>query len=452
MSIWRLIFREFAYRKLTALVALVSVAVATACLLGSLVVLRAHSSQTQAILADMQAGTEATLAEMQAETTARTKQLEEDYRKIALELGFNVFILPKGAKVADAYDENFGQAEMPESYADKLAHAGVITINHLLPSLSKRVHWPQQDMKIVLTGVHGEVAEGGKRRNKPLMQPVGPGDAVLGYAVARQAKLKTGDQIDLLGRKLKVSEVHPFRGTSDDVTVWIELAEAQRLLEKPGRINAIQAINCLAERCHPDSTGIPAVNEEIQRVLPDTQVLIDMGKAKTRIDSRTRAAEEAKQAMEAERQRRTVLMEKEDERQAAIHGQIAQVTSVLDPVAIVAAGVWVALVMLGNVRQRSVEIGVLRALGVQGKQIMLLFLGKALVVGLLGAIVGCALGIGVAIAWCRAWEAELPIASLVDPATLGAIMAAAPLLAVLASWPPALLAAGQDPAAVLREE
>jgi putative ABC transport system permease protein len=430
MSIWRLILREFAYRKLTALLALFSVAAAAACLVGSLLVLRAHDLQTDAITASMQ-----------ADTQARMKQLEEDFRKILLKQGFNVFILPKGARAVDAYDENFGQAEMPEAYADKLANSGIITINHLLPSLSKRVHWPQQGMKIVLTGIRGEVAAGGRQRNQPLIQQVKPGQAVLGFAAAKQANLNPGDTIDLLGRKLTVAAVHPFRGTSDDITVWIELAEAQRLLEKPGKINAIQAINCLAERCHPDATGIPAVNEEIVRVLPDTQVMIDMSKANLRIDARGRAAEEARQAMADVQQRRGDL-----------RAQIAQVTSLLSPVAIMAAGLWIALLMLGNVRQRAGEIGVLRAIGVRGRQIMFLFLGKALVVGLLGAVAGCAAGIGIAAAWCRAGGVEVGMASLVQPATIALIAAAAPLVAVLASWPPALLAARQDPAAVLSEE
>jgi ABC-type lipoprotein release transport system permease subunit len=430
MSIWRLVLREFAYRKLTALLALLSVAVATACMVGSLLVLRAHDLQTEAIS-----------AAMQAETEARTKQLQEDYRKIMLELGFNVFIVPRGDKAADVYSDDFGRAEMPESYADKLGNAGIITINHLRPILSKRVDWPQQGMKIVLTGIRDEVTQAGRKRKEPLAEPVKPGQALLGFVVAKQAKLKPGDTIDLLGRKLTVGEIESFRGTSDDITVWVELAVAQELLDKRGKINAMQAINCLAEKCHPDASGIPAVDEEISRVLPETQVLIDMSKAKARIDTRGRAAKESVQALAAEKERR-----------ATLRAQISQVTSILGPVAMVAAAIWVALWMLGNVRQRSGEIGVLRAIGVRGRQIMLLFLGKALIVGLLGALIGCAVGIGVAAAWSRTGEPEITLASLIQPLTVALVLGAVPLVAIVASWPPALLAARQDPAAVLREE
>lgn len=452
MSVWRLILREIVFRKLNSVLAVLSVAAAAACLVGSLTILRGHDLQTESVAADMRDQTEAIAAKMQAQTKARMKELEDDYRKIVLKLGFNVFIVPKGAQQAEAYDEDFGQREMPEEYVNRLAKANIITINHLLPSLSKRVHWPEQATKIVLTGIHGEVAPAGMKRHQPLVQPVEPGQMVLGFAVAQQTKLKPGDKTELLGQTFTVTKKHDFRGTTDDITVWIDLAQAQRLLKKEGKINAIQAINCLAERCYPDATGLPAVSEEIARILPDTQVLVDMGKAVTRINARKRAADEARDALAVEKQRRAAMMAAETERRSAMRAQIAQVTSILSPLAVVGAGLWVALLMLGNVRDRAVEIGILRALGLRAKQIRFLFFGKALLVGLLGAALGCAVGVAVGSFWYGSAAEESAAAALIAPWKLGLVVMLAPLVAMLASWPPALIAAAQDPAIVLRED
>ena len=127
----------------------------------------------------------------------------------------------------------------------------------------------------------------------------------------------------------------------------------------------------------------------------------------------------------------------------------------LIPLVIVAAGVWVGLLALGNVRARSTEIGILRALGVRSRQVLSVFLGKAALLGVVGAVLGYACGFISGAAWSQ-WEG-VPVSvenlgSLFDPVLLVGVLVLAPLLSCLASWIPALLAARQDPAVVLREE
>ena len=75
-----------------------------------------------------------------------------------------------------------------------------------------------------------------------------------------------------------------------------------------------------------------------------------------------------------------------------------------------------------------------------------LFLGRAVLVGLLGGLLGYAAGTLVGVLW-----GEGPAAGAIEAAQLLAVVTAAPVLCGLASWVPALLAARQDPAVVLRE-
>mgnify|MGYP002623567333 FL=1 len=421
MKLTRLIFREIVHRRTNALLALLSVTAAVACLTAGLTLLRGHDIATDRILETKQ-----------QETEERTKQLTDDYRKIVLELGFNVFIVPKGASPVS----NEPQPQMPYEYVTKLAQSEIITVAHLLPSLTVPLFWQEQKMQVTLTGIHGEVTPVGTKKKKPLIQPVNPGQIVLGYTVAQKTGLKAGDKTELLGETFTVSETNPFRGTADDYTVWIDLAQAQKLLNKEGAITAIQAINCLAPNCHPDETGIPSVTEEIARILPDTQVIIDMGKARTRIDARVRAAREAEAALAAAKEQR-----------AAVRGQMENFASILIPTVMAGCGLWIGLLALANARERRGEIGILRALGVGKAGVLVMFLGKAMLIGLVGAAAGFALGFLVATAF-----GDLAPAEMFAPTIALIVLTAAPLLATLASWLPSLVAAGQDPAVVLSEE
>ena len=83
-----------------------------------------------------------------------------------------------------------------------------------------------------------------------------------------------------------------------------------------------------------------------------------------------------------------------------------------------------------------------------------MFFTRALVIGLLGAAVGYAAGLGAGLLIERVTP-SLRVASagdLMEPSLATIVLVAAPLLAMLASWAPAVLAGRQDPAAILARE
>ncbi|HUS39397.1 MAG: FtsX-like permease family protein [Pirellulales bacterium] len=431
MTSWRLILREFLHRKANSVLALLSVAVAVACLVASVSALRGYDLETEQVL-----------TRMQKKTEDRVSELKDAYRKIVLKLGFNIFIIPQDVDLHQRHTAGIGGHDMPEEYVTRLANSGIITIDHLLPSLSAAVNWPEQKLQIVLTGVRGEVAIAGKKRKRPLLQPVDKGQIVLGKKVAEVAGLKKGDKTTLLGAEFVVFKTHDARGTQDDNTVWIDLTKAQELLGKEGKITAIQAINCLAPHCHPTAEGIPEVTDEISAVLPDTQVLIDMAKAKTRIDARHRAAEEA-----------TAALQQETERRAATRARWDRLAAVVNPLLIIAACAWIGMLAVANVRERRFEIGVLRAIGMTTSRIFVLFLGKAVVIGVLGAVLGIAIGVlcsGGLLA--SEYFGDVQLRALLSPTMLIATLVFAPIVVIIASWIPALLAAQKDPATILHHD
>jgi putative ABC transport system permease protein len=282
--------------------------------------------------------------------------------------------------------------------------------------------------------VRGEVLIQSSKQ-KPIQEAVPHGKMVVGDELHKSLKLGIGDKVRMLGGEFTVEKVQPERGNKDDITVWINLAEAQELLHKPGRINAMLALEC---NCEPNRLG--KIQDEIGAILPDTQVIEFATQALARARARNRAAEEAVAAVERVRKQR-----------AELRGQREALAAVLVPVVLLAAVAWVGLLAFGNVRARRAEIGILRALGLHSGQVWALFLGKAVLLGLVGALLGCVAG---TLLGALGWEAGTARNLLAgfDPLLFLATVAAAPLLAAVASWPPALLAVRQDPALILREE
>ena len=113
---------------------------------------------------------------------------------------------------------------------------------------------------------------------------------------------------------------------------------------------------------------------------------------------------------------------------------------------------WVALLAFGNVRERRAEIGVLRALGVRSLQILAVFLGRAVLMGIAGACLGLAAGFLVGSLWREGATSAQGVSVRLDAPLLLAVLIGAPVVAALAGWLPSYLAAQQDPAEVLSQE
>ncbi len=426
MTIPRLVFRELLYRKWTTLLSVISVAAAVACLLGAMVVLRTFDRRNEAELA----AKEKALADQMA-------KMEDSYRKITKKMGFNVLILPHDQNISDFYAENFADKLMPAEYALRLAAAtNVASIRHVLPMLEQKMEWPEQRRKVLLIGVQGKMSYAMKAGGEePLVKPVQSGTAALGYELHHSLGLTNQSEIVFMGHKLKVSAVHPERGTIDDITMWVDLPLAQSLLGHPEQISCIVALEC---EC--GWGNLPLVRQEIMTILPDTQVLELAGKALARAEARQEAGRNAQEAVDRERKSRAEQRRQREERAA-----------VLVPLVLVACALWIGLLAWINMRERRVEIGILRALGLRQVHIAMVFLAKAVFLGILGAVIGCGLGVPLATSLAATPGGAGAGFALVGWRTVAEVIVVTPLVVMLASWIPALLAAQQDPANVLRE-
>ncbi|OGV62331.1 MAG: hypothetical protein A2283_10425, partial [Lentisphaerae bacterium RIFOXYA12_FULL_48_11] len=372
MNLRRLIFREICFRRVNFLLGVLSVGVAVAGLIAALSILHKSDLRTDQIIAAKE--------EAMREQMAR---LTDDYRKLMLKMGFNVLILPIDQNLSDLYAEDFASKYMPEEYATRLAKSRVATINHILPSLQQKVKWPERERTVLLMGVRGEVYMQSKKQ-KPLLEAVAQGAMIIGYELARSLQIKEGDKVTLLGRGFSVAKVNPERGNKDDITVWVNLSEAQEMLDKKGLINGILALDCTCDTV--DRLG--RIRAEIAGILPDTQVIEFASQAVARAEARARAAVEAEGSIQREKEGRAKLR---TEREA--------LAAVLVPVLILGSAVWIGFLALANVRDRRTEIGILRALGLSSRQILVIFQGKAVIIGFVGSVIGYIVGRLAGMAW-----------------------------------------------------
>lgn len=434
MTLWQLVFKEIRFRKGGFVIGLISVAVAIGSLVGAITLLKAHDTRTEQIL-----------IQKEQETREEMARMEDDYRLIMRAMGHNVMILHKDESLATLRSRGHPSTTLPEDYVEKLGRGYVETLNHLLPVLQERMIWQEHDIEIILSGTPGQVPIYHKRQfltadgtayKSPIMEAVPAGTLIVGQGVARELGLKPGDTVTLMGEEFRIHQVNPSQGSLDDIMVWCNLEHAQRWLNREGKINAIFALECI---CHSD--GLGQVISEVTRILPDTQVLEFSSRIVARAEARGRAREAREMAIESEMQQRKVM----GEEQRAF-------AAILVPVVLAASGLWVYFLILGNVRTRAAEIGILRAIGVQETLIASVFLLKALLMGAGGAVVGYFAGVIIGSGWSGTPFASKEFLHLFSlPVFIPALVISLALCAV-ACWIPALIAARQDPAVVLREE
>lgn len=70
-------------------------------------------------------------------------------------------------------------------------------------------------------------------------------------------------------------------------------------------------------------------------------------------------------------------------------------------ISLLVAGIGIMNIMIVSLMERTREIGILKALGMKGRTVLLIFLGEASIIGLMGGAIGIGLGWGLAEIFAR---------------------------------------------------
>ncbi|MGQ9696020.1 MAG: ABC transporter permease [Thermodesulfobacteriota bacterium] len=237
-------------------------------------------------------------------------------------------------------------------------------------------------------------------------------DGVLvGAEAAKALQIKKGDFLGLNGHHLTVSGILGPTGSQDDQIIFTPLDTAQKILRKEGRISMAE-VAALCSGC-----PIEEMVRQISEILPEAKVMA----VKQVVESRLEALSNFQKA--------------------------AYFFSAL--VAIVGALV-VLVTMMGSVKERTVEIGIFRAIGFRSKHIMQIILLEAGIISLTAGILGFLTGLGAAKVAIPFFTNSHKVTIPFEPLLVGLALAMALILGLAASYYPARLAARLDPNEALR--
>jgi putative ABC transport system permease protein len=175
-----------------------------------------------------------------------------------------------------------------------------------------------------------------------------------------------GDEIEILGQTFEVIGIHGSSGVGDQTTLYMNLSDAQTLTDNTGYITTLHVFTV-------DSSVVTEVASSISALHPELSV----STAQERLDqlealqtSYTSALENAQASV--------------DQMQTTAFGEIV--------VAVAATSLIVLFVMLYTVRERTKEIGTLKAIGFSNWTVMRQFMLEGILLSVVAGIVGIAIG------------------------------------------------------------
>jgi ABC-type antimicrobial peptide transport system permease subunit len=174
------------------------------------------------------------------------------------------------------------------------------------------------------------------------------------------------DEIEILGQTFEVIGIHGSSGVGDQTTLYMNLSDAQTLTDNTGYITTLHVYTV-------DSSVVTQVASSISAVHPELSV----STAQERLDqlealqtSYTTALENAQASV--------------SQMQTTAFGEIV--------VAVAATSLIVLFVMLYTVRERTKEIGTLKAIGFSNWTVMRQFMLEGILLSVVAGIVGIAIG------------------------------------------------------------
>jgi putative ABC transport system permease protein len=353
-------------------------------------------------------------------------------------LGANVLLLPQAVSLQDYYAADAHGATLPEEYAAQLALANLEGVQRISPKLSVPVELGKR--RITLTGIlpqsefealaawqsvqvfsnkhagckkQAAMVAAGRPESENLakgrfVQQMRETELYVGADVAAAAGVTSGDCITLFGMPFVVSAVIPATGTVDDGRVFAHLHTVQQLAGKGEIVNVIEIVAC----CEDAAGGLIG---ELRDMFPDAKV---------------------------------VTITQVVDTQVAVNRLMTRLSYLFFGILLVVGIASIAGTMFANVTERRREIGTLMALGATPSLILRLFLGKALVVGLAGGVLGYLSGTLLAVGAGPSW-AGIAVRPLPSLAAVAVILAG--MVALIASYLPARRAALVDPCLCFRE-
>ena len=327
-------------------------------------------------------------------------------------MGFNLRIIHKNTDMNTFWSDGFSDLYISEKLVANFLKFKHFSFAHVTASLHEKMIW--NDKAIVLTGISPEFEPSGKKKS-PMIFTIEAGYVYIGFEIAQEFNIEQGDEIEINGKDFKVINILAESGSVDDIRIYGNLHDIQTIVGKIGKINEIKALNCL---CISENGKNPLnlLRNQLKQIVPDAKVIMNT----------------------------TIATAREQQRH-----MFENYFKFILPAVVIVIIIWLGTLTMLNVRERGEEIGVLRALGYSSVKVAGLFLCKAILMGVIGAVIGFILGtvisleLGVEIFKLTGQNIH-PIYDLLTWA-----LVITPLITIIASIIPVTVAILHDPAMMI---
>lgn len=343
--------------------------------------------------------------------------MEQDVADKIDQFGSNLLLLPKGGEtlsfggvtVGTGSGQELDMSMIPEMYTIENSETLAIISPKLL------VEGEIRGKKVLLVGV--EFPEELSLKKWWQIQGLEKGqlpesnEILVGSEVARLFNLSPAEKVELKGQEFQVGGVIQTTGSMEnDQAIFMDLATLQKIENKPTAISLIEA----AVLCY--TCPIEDVTTQLGDKFPEARVT----------------------ALQANLESRDNTVE-----------QFRVLGTVISLILLLTSGFVVAMSMNAAVKERTRDIGVLRALGFRKKHIMRMLLYEVLLISIFGGLLGFALGMGMAMK-LGSLLAQMALEVPFQPLLALYSLLAAVLISILASLYPVWKATKLDPVDALR--
>ena len=355
----------------------------------------------------------ATVVTLLSITESMTKNIEERLNQF----GANIVMVPKSENLSLNYggiDVGGVNYQVQEFDQKKLPNIKTIKNYKNLSIIAPKVLGPVRvnDKNVLLMGVifEEELALKTWWQKTGGSFPQKENEVILGSAVASLFGFKIGDTINLSGKSFKVATILKPTGASEDDAIIASLNPVQTLLGKQGKLSMVE-ISAFCQGC-----PITELTLQIAEKFPDAKVTA------------------MKQAVMSKMQSIDMF------RSFSLGISI---------IVIFIGSLLVLVTMMGSVNERTREIGIFRAIGFRRGHVMQIILLEALLLGIIGGILGFVIGNLIAYGIIPIVMKDGAFAGInVNLGIISILMAVA--LSLLASLYPAFKASNMDPSEALR--
>ncbi len=272
---------------------------------------------------------------------AISKTAEDEVNKLLHKIGNNMLVVPQGMKMSDFYMFRFGPETMPQDYSEKIRSSKI-----------------NKDMGTIRPVLYGNIVKNGTTlviSGEDIKLPprfrvdAGVTWAALGKKAALAFGVLKGSTFQIKGVTLKVIAIVRNRSGDTDSSIFMPLKAAQKILGKPGKINAMYIGGCTC------STDIASLAAEVERTLPGVRAITVAGTVKAQEDS--------------------ILVMK-------------NYSTIISIAAIILVAATVLVMILSQIKRYIRELGLLIAMGSPLKHLISMFLIKAMLMGGIGSLAG----------------------------------------------------------------